>query len=179
LAGLVLLALGLWLYEATRVATGLWRGIGRAGAGVSLILAVALVLVSPAHTRSTEGPRGSGLPWEPYTADRLAELRAGGTPVFMNVTAAWCITCLVNERVALQSPQVAAKLAEKRVASVKADWTNRDPAISQVLESFQRSGVPLYVLFPGATPGGSGNAPPRVLPQILTEGMVLEALERL
>ena len=179
LAGLVLLALGLWLYEATRVATGLWRGIGRAGAGVSLILAVALVLVTPAHTRSTEGSRGSGLSWERYTADRLAELRASGTPVFMNVTAAWCITCLVNERVALQSPQVAAKLAEKRVASVKADWTNRDPAISQVLESFQRSGVPLYVLFPGATPGGSGNAPPRVLPQILTEGMVLEALERL
>ena len=97
----------------------------------------------------------------------------------MNVTAAWCITCLVNERVALQSPQVAAKLAEKRVASVKADWTNRDPAISRILESFQRSGVPLYVLFPGATPGGSANARPRVLPQILTEGIVLEALERL
>jgi thiol:disulfide interchange protein DsbD len=179
LAGLVLLALGLWLYEATRAATGLWRGIGRAGAGVSLILAVALVLAAPAQTRLTEGTRGPGLSWEPYTAARLAELRAHGVPVFMNVTAAWCITCLVNERVALQSPQVAAKLAEKRVASVKADWTTRDPAISQVLESFQRSGVPLYVLFPGSTAGGSKNAPPRVLPQILTEGMVLEALERL
>lgn len=178
LAGLVLLALGLWLYEATRVATGFWRGIGRAGAALSLLVAVALVLFTPAPIRSTEATPGTGLSWEPYTAARLAELRAHGVPVFMNVTAAWCITCLVNERVALQSPQVAAKLAEKRVASVKADWTNRDPAISQVLESFQRSGVPLYVLFPG-TGGGSGNAPPRVLPQILTEKIVLEALERL
>jgi thiol:disulfide interchange protein len=179
LAGLVLLSLALWLYEVTRHASGLWRVLGRAAAAASLIVAVALVLLAPTATRSTAGSPEAGLSWEPYSAARLAHLRAQGVPVFVNVTAAWCITCLVNERVALQSADVAAKLAQKKVAALKADWTNRDPAISQVLESFQRSGVPLYVLFPGPAAGSSGNAPPRVLPQILTEGIVLEALERL
>jgi thiol:disulfide interchange protein DsbD len=179
LAGLVLLALALWLYEATRKGSGLWRGLGRAAAAASLIVSMALVLLSPEPRRSTAGSPGPGLSWEPYTAARLSELRAQGVPAFVNVTAAWCITCLVNERVALQSSEVTAKLAEKRVATLKADWTNRDPAISQVLESFQRSGVPLYVLFPGATAGGRGDARPHVLPQILTERIVLDALGRL
>jgi thiol:disulfide interchange protein DsbD len=74
----------------------------------------------------------------------------------------------VNERVALRSPEVTARLAQKGVASLKADWTNRDPAIAQVLASFQRSGVPLYVLYPGAKTGAANSHGPRVLPQVLT-----------
>ena len=179
LAGLVLLALAAWLYEATRHGAGLWRGLGRPVAIASAIAALGLAIFTAAPT-TTAGARTPDDPaWEPYTAARLAELRSGGVPVFVNVTAAWCITCLVNERVALRSPRVAARLAQKGVTPLKADWTNRDPAIVQVLGSFQRSGVPLYVLYPGATAGGQDHGRPRVLPQILTEGIVLEALDRL
>jgi thiol:disulfide interchange protein DsbD len=117
----------------------------------------------------------AGIPWEPYAPERVAELRASGVPVFVNFTAAWCITCLVNERVALRSPEVAVSFADKGVAYLKADWTRRDAGIAQVLAAFERSGVPLYLLYPA---NGAGTAKPRVLPQILTEGIVLEALER-
>jgi thiol:disulfide interchange protein DsbD len=96
-------------------------------------------------------------------------------PVFLNFTADWCITCLVNERVALRSPEVAAGFADRGVAYLKADWTRRDPEITKILASFDRSGVPLYLLYPVSS-GRAEQA--HVLPQILTERIVLEALER-
>jgi thiol:disulfide interchange protein DsbD len=92
----------------------------------------------------------------------------------VNVTAAWCLTCLVNERVALRSAAVTDVFARKGVVRLKADWTTRDPAITGVLGSFGRNGVPLYLLYP---PGVA--AEPTVLPQILTEGVVVDATERL
>ena len=179
LAGLVLLAVAAWLYEATRHGAGLWRRLGRPAAAAGAIAALGLAAFTAAPTASTGARTAADPSWEPYTAARLAELRGRGVPVFVNVTAAWCITCLVNERVALRSPEVTARLAQKGVASLKADWTNRDPAIAQVLASFQRSGVPLYLLYPGAEAGAPSSHGPRVLPQVLTEGIVLEALERL
>ena len=94
----------------------------------------------------------------------------------MNFTAAWCVTCLVNERVALRSPAVADVFARKGVVALKADWTNRDPVISRVLGSLGRSGVPLYVLYP---PGAGIGSAPTVLPQILTEGAVIDALDKI
>jgi thiol:disulfide interchange protein DsbD len=177
LAGLVLLALAAWLYEATRHGAGLWRRLGRPVAIAGTVAALALAIFTTAPSASTDARTAADTAWEPYTAARLAELRDRGVPVFVNVTAAWCVTCLVNERIALRSPKVTARLAQKGVASLKADWTNRDPAIAQVLASFQRSGVPLYVLYPGARAGAPNGHEPRVLPQILTEGIVLEALE--
>ncbi len=111
---------------------------------------------------------------EPFSPARLAELRATGTPVFVNVTAAWCITCLVNERVALRSTAVTEAFARKGVVTLKADWTRRDPVITRVLGSFGRSGVPLYLLYPA----GAGGEP-AVLPQILSERVVLDATERI
>jgi thiol:disulfide interchange protein/DsbC/DsbD-like thiol-disulfide interchange protein len=174
LAGLVLLGLGAWLFETTRHATGGARGI-RAVAVVCVIAAVGLVALSdeptPAAVRANDAD--AGIPWELYSPELLTELRASGVPVFVNFTAAWCITCLVNERVALRSVEVAASFMEKGVAYLKADWTRRDPEIAQVLASFERSGVPLYLLYPA-----SGAEQPHVLPQILTEHIVLEALER-
>ena len=113
LAGLVLLALALWLDEATRYGTGLWRWLGRGAAGASLIVAVGLVPLTTAPT-ATGGPSGPGPSWEPFTAARLAELRGRDVPIFVHVTAAWCITCLVNERLALRSPEVAAMMGDVR-----------------------------------------------------------------
>jgi thiol:disulfide interchange protein DsbD len=86
------------------------------------------------------------------------------------------VTCLVNERVALRSAAVADAFAKKGVVALKADWTNRDPAISRMLGSLGRSGVPLYVLYP---PGSGAGTPPSLLPQILTEGTVIDALDKL
>jgi thiol:disulfide interchange protein len=95
----------------------------------------------------------------------------------VNFTAAWCITCLVNERVALRSPAVAEAFARKGVVYLKADWTNRSAEIASVLGSFGRSGVPLYVVYP-ARAGQTAAPEPRVLPQILTETTILEAIDK-
>jgi len=140
---------------------------------------VGIVALGPlgAGTQSPEpvAPLG-GLGWEPFSPERLDALRASGKPVFVNVTAAWCVTCLVNERVALRSAAVADAFAKKGVVALRADWTNRDPAISRMLGSLGRNGVPLYVLYPS---GARAGAPPSLLPQILTEGAVIDALDKL
>ncbi|MGE0420303.1 MAG: thioredoxin family protein, partial [Acetobacteraceae bacterium] len=105
-----------------------------------------------------------------YSAERLAELRRQGKAVFVNMTAAWCVTCLVNERVALRTDAVGAAFAERGITYLKGDWTRHDPAITAYLRGFGRDGVPLYVFYP---PNGGT---PVVLPQILTEGTVLAAI---
>jgi thiol:disulfide interchange protein DsbD len=179
LAGLVFLGLGAWLYESTRHSARSARLVVRTVAALCLIAALGLVALPGAPTAAPGGGpaerAGDLIPWEPYTPDRLAALRARGVPVFLNVTADWCITCLVNERVALRSPEVAAGFADRGVAYLKADWTRRDPQITKMLGSFDRSGVPLYLLYPVS---GARALPAQVLPQILTERVVLEALER-
>jgi thiol:disulfide interchange protein DsbD len=104
----------------------------------------------------------------PFSNARLAELRAAGRPVFVNVTAAWCITCKVNEQWALSSSRVADAFKRANVAYLKGDWTRQDAEITAFLQRFGRAGVPLYLYYP-ADP----KAEPRVLPQILTESLVL------
>jgi thiol:disulfide interchange protein DsbD len=110
---------------------------------------------------------------ERFSAERLQALREAGRPVFVNMTAAWCVTCLVNERVALAQPAVRQGFAARDVAYLKGDWTLQDAAITRFLHSHGRDGVPLYVLYP------PGHAAPVVLAQILTETAVLAALERM
>jgi thiol:disulfide interchange protein len=100
-------------------------------------------------------------------------LRAQGRPVFVNMTAAWCVTCLVNERIALSGAAVKQAFADHNVAYLKGDWTRPDPEISEFLRQHGRDGVPLYLLFP---PNGQA---PIVLPQILTAGIVVDELDRL
>lgn len=107
---------------------------------------------------------------EPFNATRLQELTRTGQPVFVNMTADWCITCKVNERVALSGPAFTDLLARHGIAYMQGDWTNRDPEITRFLENFGRAGVPLYVLFPG------GGGEPRVLPQVLTPGALGDVL---
>jgi thiol:disulfide interchange protein DsbD len=134
-------------------------------------------LASPALPGSASVASGPG--WEPFSVKRLTELRAAGRPVFVNVTAAWCLTCLVNERVALRSRTVTAGFARQGVVTLKADWTKRDPAITQMLGAFGRSGVPLYLFYPPSAAGADASREPTVLPQILSERAVLEAIDRI
>jgi thiol:disulfide interchange protein DsbD len=106
----------------------------------------------------------------PYSAEKLASLRAVGTPVLVDMSAAWCITCLVNERVALDNRDVQAALRARHAVIMTGDWTDRDPAITAYLEAHHRDGVPLYIYYP------PGHAIPIVLPQILTPSVVRRAL---
>jgi len=110
---------------------------------------------------------------EPYSAARVEELREQGRIVFVDFTAAWCLTCQVNERVVLNSKSVTEGFRQKNVFILKADWTSHDAKIAEALEEFGRSGVPFYILYP-ANP----QAKPIPLPEILTKQIVLDALNK-
>lgn len=108
--------------------------------------------------------------WQPYSSEKVAALSAAGTPVFVDFTAAWCVTCQVNERVVLSRDDVLAAFRSRGVVLVRADWTRRDPEIAQALSALGRSGVPAYVYY---KPGRA----PLVLPELLTRERVLAALD--
>jgi len=162
LAGAVLLGFAAWSLGLAQAASGAGRRIGQAMAVVAVAaMAVLLAGIAPAPA-SIEVTADA----EPFSAARLAALRADGRPVFVNMTAAWCVSCLVNERVALSPAPVRAAFAEHGIVTLKGDWTRQDPAISAFLRAHGRDGVPLYVFY---APGREGV----VLPQILTAGTVL------
>lgn len=122
---------------------------------------------------SAQHASGGGLAWEPFSPQRVDELRQEGKPVFIDFTAAWCLSCQVNERIALETEAVQKRFAELGVVPLKADWTSRDQTIAAALAQFGRNSVPLYVLYDGTS------ETPQVLPEILTPGIVLEALNKL
>ena len=172
LSGAVLIGFAGWIFGATRNNERRGRLIGEALAAataLALLPALAAVAVAPPRptaTSTAENPTA-------YSASRLAALRAEGRPVFVNMTAAWCVTCLVNERVALSSEAVRQAFDKRNVAYLKGDWTRADPAISQFLREHGRDGVPLYVLYP------PHDEAPVILPQILTGNTVLDELKRM
>jgi thiol:disulfide interchange protein DsbD len=122
-------------------------------------------------TTTQAGSAAAHLDYEPYSRERLAELQAEGRPVLVNYTAAWCVSCQVNDRVALSTEGVEKALARNHAAYLKADWTNRDPLIAEDLARFGRVGVPLYLVY------GAHGGEPAILPAILTEGLVVKALD--
>jgi len=186
LGACTLLAFGLWALGrfGTVAAPARRRRLARALAVASA--AGALALVSGARTRGASTPGGvqagsaapasgaEGAPaWRPYSAELLAAQRDRGRVVLLDFTADWCLTCKVNERVALGSEAVRAAVRDRDVALVRADWTTRDPAVTRALAAFGRSSVPLVVVYPRAR-----SAAPIVLPTLLTPGIVAGALER-
>jgi thiol:disulfide interchange protein len=170
LFGLVLVGFAVWIYGRTRLAAPFGRrlGIGLAAAGTvgAILLAASLPATGEAMANTT---RQGALAYEPFTAERLSALEAAGKPVFVNLTASWCVTCLINERVALDSEAVRQAFAARGLVALKGDWTTQNPEITALLQQFGRSGVPLYLLY-----GGKGE--PVILPQILTAATVLDAL---
>ncbi|MCF4164313.1 thioredoxin family protein [Zavarzinia compransoris] len=165
-AGLVLLAFAAFVLR--EFAGPGAKLVGLAAAIVAVVLAALPMRDAQAPGVTAHGPAGA----EAYSAESLASYRAAGRAVFVNMTAAWCITCLVNEQVALDRPAVREALAATDTVYMVGDWTNRDPAITRMLAEHGRSGVPLYVVYP------AGGGAPRVLPQLLTEGIVVEALSQ-
>jgi thiol:disulfide interchange protein len=174
LLGLVLTGFAVWVYGRTRFVAPASRrlGWGLAGAGAAVAIVLAATLPRAGAEDVSRTIASDGLPYQPFTAARLAALNAEHKPVFVNLTAAWCLTCLVNERATLDREAVRAAFASHGVVALKGDWTRQDPEIASFLESFGRSGVPLYLLY-----DGSGS--PTVLPQILTEAEVVDAVGKL
>lgn len=178
LVGLVLVGFAAWLYGVTHYSEGWARRGGAVAALLALGLAVAAVVPQAgggvASAASAGGPSGKAVAmtdgFEAFSPATLDKLRADGRPVLVDFTAAWCITCLVNERVALSSDTVHAAFKAHNVALLKGDWTNRDAEITRVLQAHGRSGVPLYLFY------RPGQAEADVWPQILTEAQVLEAV---
>lgn len=166
LAAGVVLALAAWLYGAAQRAQlrggrPAWLYALSALAGLAAVAAVSTGLGAPAAVAE-----------EPFSEARLDQLQAQHKPVFVNFTAAWCITCQVNERAALSTQEVAQAFARTGAVYLKGDWTRRDPEIAEALAAHGRAGVPLYLVY------GTDGADPQVLPQILTSGTVVGALDR-
>jgi thiol:disulfide interchange protein DsbD len=134
------------------------------------------VAASASATTSTGeaavGPDGL-LTWSPYSEAALTAAQSAGHPVFIDFTAAWCLSCQVNERIVLKSPEVQKALHDNHFTLLKADWTDEDPAITAKLASVNRAGVPTYVVYAGAA-----NARADVLPELLTKDLVLKAIQR-
>jgi DsbC/DsbD-like thiol-disulfide interchange protein/cytochrome c biogenesis protein CcdA len=145
---------------------GLRQARGKGGLAFGALLAIAASGVAIAYLPAAS-PAGAAAPTafnaEPFSETRLAALRAEGRPVFVYFTADWCLTCKVNERVAIEQPSVEAAFKTGNVAVLVGDWTRSDPAISRFLEAQGRSGVPLYLFYPK---GGAA----QTLPQVLTPG---------
>lgn len=160
LSGMMLLGFSVWLL----------RFQGRLVLVMRLAVAVGtlglLPLITPAGADDAMLLPGA----VPFSPARLAGLRAAGRPVLVDMSAAWCITCLINERVALENTGVQAALRAHGTIIMAGDWTNRDPAITAYLEAHHRGGVPLYVYYP---PGGAASV---MLPQILTPSIIRKAL---
>jgi thiol:disulfide interchange protein len=144
---------------------------------VSLVLVLVLVLGSSwyfgakfqaATLPSGATPLAGG--WEPFTPERLQSELAQGHTVFVDFTAAWCLTCKFNEATVLESAAVRESFQRRGIVKIKADWTNADPAITKILKQFGRPGVPLYVLYPAGKE-------PVVFPELLTQGILLDKLE--
>ncbi len=160
LVGVVLIAFALWLWRSRGVIASMLKVAAITGA-------LALVFTAPASSPTAHRSATAGT--EPWSAARVAELRAEGRTIFVDFTADWCITCKLNERATLKSARVEEAMRSRDVVTLIADWTRADPEITAELARFGRNGVPLYLLY---VDGGE----PKVLPQILSPDSFIEAL---
>jgi thiol:disulfide interchange protein DsbD len=176
LCGFLLLAIAGWFlgrWPARRISTAVAAFFVLAVIGLAAYsskLAEEPAATSAPSGSATSAPAGT---WQRWSADAVARDQAQGRPVFVDFTASWCLSCQVNERVALRQPQVAQAFQAANVALLKADWTQHDDAITQALTALGRDGVPAYALY------APGNSDPELLPEVLTPGIVMDALSKL
>ncbi len=162
LLGFLLLAIAGW-------ALGRWPARWGSAISATVLAALAILLTLNITVRVRVGAPE----WKPWSPASLATARASGDPIFVDYTAAWCLSCQVNERAVLQSAEVESQLVASHVQLLKADWTNYDPEITKSLAAINRSGVPTYVIYPAGE-----NSNPDVLPELLTKDIVLKDLDK-
>jgi thiol:disulfide interchange protein DsbD len=174
LLALVLLGLSAWAFGlAQRGAAPRYRWVALGAAVLAVYTTVSATgAESGMPGRARAAAAGDAVQWQPWSRAAMEQAIAAGKPVFVDFTAAWCVTCQANKRLVLNAAGVQKAFSARGVALMRADWTNRDPEITQELARFNRNGVPLYVLYDRK--GGA-----QVLPELLTERTVLEALARL
>ncbi|MGY0650814.1 protein-disulfide reductase DsbD family protein [Luteimonas sp. A537] len=168
-AGVAVMALALWWLERARMRGGWLRRLPAIALLVLALSSAWLVGRMPPPVAAVAGAEGGSVA---YSAERLRALRDAGTPVFVNMTADWCVTCKANERSTLSGDAFKNALARTGAAYMVGDWTSVDPEISAFLEQHRAVGVPLYVVYPGD--GGEGH----VLPAVLDPDTAVAALER-
>lgn len=169
LAAFIFMGFGIWLLHLSQ---NLWA---RRFALLNLILGLALAISGPGYYgvgRGEMAEPSTSSPWSPFTPEALAALRREH-PVFVDFTAAWCVSCQVNKKLVLERADVLTAFDKAGVRLLRADWTHSDPVIGEVLASFNRRGVPLYLLYP------SLEGDPLVLPEVLTPERVFSALSDL
>ncbi|ACD82778.1 Thiol:disulfide interchange protein [Methylacidiphilum infernorum V4] len=173
LLALLFVGLGSWIYGKF---SGPFHPLGVRVLSILLSLAILLssfyyVVVEIERSFSTKVAKKEE--WVPFSESKLEEYLQQDVPVFVDFTASWCLTCQVNKKVALENPEVKKKFEELGVIRMEADWTNRDPKITEALESLGRSGVPTYVFY------GLGSASPLLLPEVITPKMLLDVLNKI
>ncbi|HEX3572136.1 MAG TPA: thioredoxin family protein [Acidobacteriaceae bacterium] len=157
---------------------------GRVAAAVLILLALAVPLEELRHRQprtaemagaavGSAQPNSGPLVWQPYSEDAIVKSRTAGHPVFIDFTASWCLSCQVNERLVLKSPQVQDQFRARNFMLLRADWTNADEVITNKLASLGRAGVPTYVIYPAAQTAAAD-----VLPELLTKDIVLNAIRK-
>jgi thiol:disulfide interchange protein DsbD len=176
LLGVFVIAFAIWLYK-----TAPQKIIGK-GFKIILILISTLALIGTfsfaktLHVTASNSEVSNTQNWSNFTPETLEELLEGDSPVFTNMTANWCITCKVNEKIALNTETIHELFANSNIEYLKGDWTNQNAEITQYLNKYDRQGVPLYVYY-GPRNTQTGMRPePVVLPQILTAGLVKKAI---
>ena len=170
LAGLVLVAMGAWFYGRWAHAGGIWQP------AIAVMLAIVGIVVAwpgAGSAGANEAAKVGETGWQPWSPEEVRRLTDAGRPVFVDFTAAWCVTCQVNKRVALHNTDVVKAFAARDVTTLKADWTRQDPRITKELASLGRNAVPVYAIY---LPGGEA---PRLLPEVLTPSLVLDEISRL
>ena len=170
---LLSVGLGVWALRQTGRSKAIFTIISIATCALSISATWQFGLKTAEEpTARTTGAAPAGANWQPWSDAAVQAALQQGKPVFVDFTAAWCITCQVNKKTTLGQAEVEAAFAAKQVTLLRADWTRRDPAITRALEQLGRSGVPVYVLY---APGRS----PQVLTELLTPGEVLGTLATL
>ena len=175
LFGLVLIALGVWFYGRYNL-PGTKPGKVRFGTVTgALVLALGVWTGWPENTEAkTAAAQAAGAPevvWEKWSPAAVEKLRAEGRMIYVDFTARWCATCQTNKKIVFASDEVLRQFAAKKIVTLRADWTNKDPAITAELAKYQRSAVPFNVLWK------PGKPEPLLLPELLTPGIVLDAIK--
>ena len=176
LLGFLLIAIAGWFlgrWPAKRWSTVIAALILIAVAGWNVLVPRAVVIPEFSSDKVLTLRLDPGSSWQPWSQDTVSRYLSQGRPVFVDFTASWCLSCQVNERVALTKPEVMKGFADAHVVLLKADWTQHDDAITDTLAKLGRSGVPVYALYV------PGEAQPRLLPEVLTPGIVTDALNKL